>query len=110
MTTVRAQVERGSAWGSSGSSSSSPARHQSLELGRNLRQDSVDAHLWLLGVAFLAHGAEELLAVGPVALQAGLAEAVATWGGHGLHKHLQADGAAELILGENPPSWRAKRT
>lgn len=43
----------------------------------------------------------------PVALQAGLAEAVAAGRGDGLHEHLQTDGAAELVLGEEASSWRA---
>lgn len=49
----------------------------------------------------------------PVALQAGLAEAVAAGRGDGLHEHLQTDGAAELVLGEDPASrgayaWKKK--
>lgn len=44
----------------------------------------------------------------PVALQAGLAEAVAAGCGDGLHEHLQTDGAAELLLREEPARWRAQ--
>ena len=85
-----------------------PRTHrQALELRGNLRQHPVDAHLGLSGVALLAHGADKFLAVVPVALQAGLAEAVATRRGNGFHKHLQTDGAAELLLGEQSASWRA---
>lgn len=93
---VRTQVHQGT-----------PRGGQALELRGNLRQHPVDAHLGLFGVALLAHGADELLAVVPVALQAGLAEAVAARRGNGLHKHLQTDGAAELLLGEEPASRRA---
>lgn len=88
-----------------GSPRGGPSTHrQALELRRNLRQHPVDAHLGPFGVALLAHGADELLAVVPVALQAGLAEAVAARRGNGLHKHLQTDGAAELLLREESAS------
>lgn len=97
---VRGQVERGPPRGPSG-------QHQPLELGGDFGQDPVDAHLGPLGVALLAHGAQELLAVVPVALQTGLAEAVSAGRGDGLHEHLQADGAGELVLGEDAPSRRA---
>lgn len=96
---IWAQVQCGSPWGS-------PGQHQPLELGRDFSQDPVDAHLGFFGVALLAHGADELLAVVPVALQAGLAEAVATRCGDGLHEHLQTDGAAELLLREESAARR----
>lgn len=98
---IRTQAQHGTPRGG-------PSAHrQALELRGNLRQHPVDAHLGLFGVALLAHGADELLAVVPVALQAGLAEAVATRSGNGLHEHLQTDGAAELLLGEESASRRA---
>lgn len=98
---TRAQIHHGAPRGG-------PSAHrQALELGRNLSQHPVDAHLWLFGVALLAHGADEFLAVVPVALQTGLTEAVAARRGHGFHEHLQADGAAELLLGEESSSRRA---
>lgn len=99
---VRTQIHHGTPRGG-------PSTHrQALELRRNLGQHPVDAHLGLFGVALLAHGADKFLAVVPVALQAGLAEAVATRRGNGFHKHLQTDGAAELLLGEESASWRAQ--
>lgn len=51
----------------------------------------------------LADGAEAGLAAGcrvPVAGDAGQAEAVSTGRGHRVGKHIQADGAGELILGQ----------
>lgn len=97
---IWAQIQCGSPWGN-------PGQHQPLELGGDFSQDPVDADLGFFGVALLAHGADELLAVVPVALQAGLAEAVATRRGDGLHEHLQTDGAAELLLREDSATRRA---
>lgn len=74
---------------------------QALELGAYFGQNPVDAHLRSPVVGLLAHGAQELLAVVPVALKAGLAEAVAAGCGDGLQEHLQTDGAGELVLRED---------
>lgn len=95
------QVQGGPWRGGPSVHAGAPGHHQPLKLGGNLSQDAVDAHLWFSGVGLLAHGAGELLAVVPVALQAGLAEAVAARCGDGLHEHLQTDGAGELVLGED---------
>lgn len=80
--------------------------HQTLELAGDLRQDPVDAHLGFSAVALLAHGAQEPLAVVPVALQTCLTEAVAARSGDGLHKDLQTNGATELVLREHPAHGR----
>lgn len=91
-------------WGASRGTSRD---HQALELGGYFSQDPVDAHLWFSGVALLAHGAQELLAVVPVARQAGLAEAVTAGRRYRLHKYFQTDGAGELVLREAPATRRA---
>lgn len=98
---IRTQIHHGTSWGGSS------GHCQALKLCGNLRQDPVNAHLRPFGVALFAHGADKFLAVVPVALQAGLTEAVATRRGHRFHKHFQTDGAAELLLREEATSWRA---
>lgn len=110
MACILVQIQCGSPWcgSSSPSTFTSPfSHHQPLKLGGDFSQDPVDTHLRFFGECLLAHGAGELLAVVPVSLQAGLAEAVATGCGDRLHEHLQTDGAAELLLWEDPASWRA---
>lgn len=78
-------------------------RGQTLELFGDLGQHTVDAELWLSGEGFLAHGAQELLAVIPKALQTGLTESVAAGSGDGLDEDLQTDGAGELLLRQDLP-------
>ncbi len=78
-------------------------RGETLELFGDLGQHAVDAELWLSGEGFLAHGAQELLAVIPVALQTGLTESVAAGSGDGLDEDLQTDGAGELLLRQDSP-------
>ena len=54
-------------------------------------------------VRLFADGAEEGLVAGrliPVAGDAGQAEAVSAGRGHGVGEHVQADGAGELVLGQ----------
>lgn len=71
---------------------------QTLELLGDLGQHAVDAELGFFGEGFLAHGAEELLAVVPEALKTRHAEGVTAGSGDGLHEHLQTDGTGELLL------------
>lgn len=78
-------------------------RGQTLELFSDLGQHAVDTELWFSGEGFLAHGTQELLAVIPEALQAGLTESVAAGSGDGLDEDLQTDGAGELLLRQDSP-------
>ncbi len=78
-------------------------RGHTLELFGDLGQHAVDAELWFSGEGFLAHGAYELLAVIPEALQTGLTESMAAGSGDGLDEDLQTDGAGELLLRQDSP-------
>lgn len=71
---------------------------QTLELLGDLGQHEVDAELWFFGEGFLAHGADELLAVVPEALKTRHAEGVTAGSGNGVYEHLQTDGTGELLL------------
>lgn len=77
-----------------------------LELLRDFLQRAVDLELGPLAERLLAEGTLEgavgppLPAAVPVGGDAALAKAVATWRRHRVVEHLQADGAGELVLGQ----------
>lgn len=76
---------------------------QQLELLGDLLEGAVDVELGPPAEGLLADGAEAGLAAGrrvPVAGDAGQAEAVSAGRGDGVGKHVQADGACELVLGQ----------
>lgn len=69
-----------------------------LELLGDLAQHGVDAGVGLLVEGLLAHGALVEHAGAPVAADAVDAEVVAAGDGHGVGKHVQTDGAVDLLL------------
>ena len=80
-----------------------PHLGQQLELLGDVLEDAVDVELGPPAVRLFADGAEKGLVADhlvPVAGDAGQAETVSAGRGHGVGEHVQADGAGELVLGQ----------
>lgn len=88
-----------------------------LELLCDFLQGAVDVKLRAFAERLLANGTEVETVAPPPSIPVGgdapLAEAVSTGGGDGVLKHLQADGAGELVLTQEGCSqrhdWEAQR-